>query len=180
MEFRETHPGDPVFQPREDLVADEFIFRHSAREWVPAIGHAGAKHHVSLSSFERREQLGQYFGRILPVSVKHHDNVELTGDCILVTGFLIATVAKVLRVSVNGELLDGLGVLVSDCGVIGVVGRAIVEEKHLVDLVPNLLRNAIERPIEFVNSVVRNDENADALLAHETPLLTRYTFSWQS
>jgi hypothetical protein len=61
--------------------------------------------------------------------------------------------------------------------VIGVVGRAIVEEKHLVDLVPNLLRNAIERPIEFVNGVVRNDENADALLAHETPLLTRYTFS---
>ena len=179
MEFRETHPGDPVFQPREDFVADEFVFRHSAREWIPAIGHAGAKHHVSFLSLERREQFGQGLGRILSISVKHHDDVEPTGNRIFIAGFLISAVAKVLRVSVNGELLDGLGVLVSDCGVIGVVGRAIVEEKHFIDLVPNLLRNAIERPIEFVNSVVRNDENADALLAHETPLLTRYTFSWQ-
>src|SRR6185369_13155327 len=179
VEFRETHPCNPVFQPRENLVADEFVFRHSACEWIATIGHAGAKHHVSLISFERREQFRQYFGRILSIGVKHHDDVEPTGDCIFVSGFLVSTVAKVFRVSVNGELLDRLGVFVSDRGVIGVIGRAIVEEEYLVDLVPDLLRNAIERPIEFVYGVVGNDENADALLAHETPLQTRYTFSWQ-
>ena len=66
----------------------------------------------------------------------------------------------------NRELFDCLGVLVSDGGVVGVVGGAVVEQKNLINLVPNLLRDAIKGPVEFVDGVVRNDENADALLAH--------------
>jgi hypothetical protein len=88
--------------------------------------------------------------------VKHNYYVEVFRDGVLITGFLISAVSEVTRISMDREFIETLYVLVSNCGVVSIVGRTVVEEKYLVDSIPNLFRNAILRPIKFIYGVVSN------------------------
>jgi hypothetical protein len=54
--------------------------------------------------------------------------------------------------------------LIADGSVVGVVGRAVIEEKNLLYLIPYLFGNAIKCPVELVDSIVGDDKDANPLL----------------
>ena len=58
--------------------------------------------------------------------------------------------------------------LVTNRGVVGVVSRAIVEQKYFIDLVPYFRGNSIQRPVKFIDRVVSNHEDPYTLLSHDS------------
>src|SRR6185503_1909222 len=59
--------------------------------------------------------------------------------------------------------MDCFGVLVSNRGVVSVISGAIVKQEYFVNLLPDFFWNAIERPVEFIDGIVRNHEYSDSL-----------------
>src|SRR5215813_15475150 len=95
--------------------------------------------------------------------MQHHDDIEAALYRVLVTSLLIAAVAQVFRVAVNSKLVEVLGVLVSNCRVEGVVSRAVVEEKYLLNFFPNLFGNAVNCPVKLVDCVIGNNKDTNSL-----------------
>ena len=77
-----------ILEGRENAVADELVERHAALASRSLDDHPRVENGVALAVFERRDDLGQRFGGVLPIAVEEDDDVEAVIDRIA-AGFLI-------------------------------------------------------------------------------------------
>ena len=108
VELRQLRAEQPVLQEREDLVPDELVERHAALA-APTPG-TSMREPITASaapSRMRRQQRGYGLGRILPVAVEQHDDVEAVADRVLVPELLVPAVALVLGVVEHCDRDDG-------------------------------------------------------------------------
>src|SRR5262245_31012994 len=139
MKFAQRGAEHGVLDLREDLVADELVERHPARQRRSVRHHSRAEYGVRLTRFERPKELGKGLGRVLAVPMQVRVDVVTLLDRVAVAADLIAAVAEVLLVAKDAELGLSVQGLVAHPDEERVVAARIVEDENLFDLVPDLL-----------------------------------------
>ena len=88
MKLTETGAQQLVFDPGQDLVADELVKRHPAAARAGRREHARTENRGCLAGAQRLQQCGQAFRRILAVAVNERDKVVTALERIVITEFL--------------------------------------------------------------------------------------------
>jgi hypothetical protein len=91
----QVHAGDGVLEPGEDAVADIFVEGHASLTGRSGREHSRAEHGVAFVGFERRDEILDHLGGVLPVAVQQHDDVETVIDSPPVSGLLVAAIAQI-------------------------------------------------------------------------------------
>ncbi len=136
--------------------------------------HARPEHRVGRPVDERRHEVLDHLGRVLPVAVQQHDDVETVLDGPAVPGLLVAAVAEVPRVADHGDRELALR-LVLEPDVVGVVLAGVVAHEDMGDAPAEPCRDPVEHLTEGRGGVVRHHQDSDAL--HGPP---RASVEWRS
>ncbi len=76
MELGQVGAENLVFECGEDAVARVLVQRHAALASVAGNHHPRAHDAVRAAVHEWCDDVGQALGRVLPVAMKHHDDVQ--------------------------------------------------------------------------------------------------------
>jgi hypothetical protein len=93
--------------------------------------------------------------------VQEHYRIVATIDRILITELLVAAIALIHRIALNGDFAArplGIGFSDSEC----IVRRAIVDDEHvgIAELfLPHAFGNAVEHMLDMLFGIIGDDEN---------------------
>ena len=97
MELGQRRPENAILEPRQNLVANPFVSRHSAGARRAFIDHARAEDRFGLAGQQRLQQIRQFFGGVLAIAVHEGHDVEAMIDGVAVAELLVAAVPLVHR-----------------------------------------------------------------------------------
>src|SRR5579864_1557008 len=166
MKLAQVRPQQLVFNPRQDLVADEFVWRHPTLQGAHASEHAGAEYGRCFASPQRLDQRGKAFGSILSVSMHQGHEIKTVFDGVMETELLVATVSLVhgIEKHMKRERRVVFFFYAKTAREGGVLGSIVNDEHfHLVQ-VGEFRRDAAHHAADGLLGVVGNNENQDARL----------------
>ena len=160
--FTELHARHEVLPERENLVADELVFRHSPGECTTLREHPRSEDDIGTSVDDRLDHRRQVLGCVLPVAVQQHDDVDAVVDHPPVARLLVAAVSEVHGATDHLQGQVGARALQFETDLERFVGACVVADEDDVDPRKEVAGDPIEHPGESVLGVVRDDEDADA------------------